>query len=57
MYKILNILFIIMACLLEISYIGGSFVAAQKDKYKSLLIIIPQIIINICAIYFLAQNL
>lgn len=57
MVKLFNIILIMIACLLEVAHIGGSVLAAKRDNYKSLIIIIPQLMINLCAIYLLAQNL
>jgi len=57
MFKILSIILIVVACLLEVAHIGGSVLAAKKDNFTPLIIIIPQLMINLCAIYLLAQNL
>lgn len=57
MIKILSAILIYVACLLEISFISGSILSVRDDKYRPLLITIPQIIINVCAIYFLISNL
>ncbi len=57
MRKAFFIILIITTVILEMSFIGGTVLAVRSEKFKSLMLLIPQTIINLCAIYLLAQNL